>query len=575
MDEAILALIGDLEIPSSVEQISSYIKKGSLLLQRDPEQALQYHLAAWVASYKTGNLDKEIHSINMSLQHFFLLRRLPSVGIKLLNRAEELYQKHPEHPKCYVMLLDLANSYYILGDYKRALTFGKESVIRCEHYYSLFLCKKTYSEICFELEYYQEAWQNLFESESNAIEAYNYIQEVHPENEEFQEWIISMHLHIATLLASLFIRFRDFLIAERYIQYGLSLPNIDEYPLQKAQILILWSEIHIISGDFLKAQPLLEQASQIIFIFNMPSYNSYYYCLQARLLYGLGHYTEALQVAQQNYKISTSFDDPYFKLRALFIYAEYLLLKQPHSIAKAEGIIKEAAEIVKNVPIREFASKLYYLQALLFEKKGDIQAMYQAMQAHIAAEKENTVHILRGQLYRAKALQTTSFLPDIVEFHSRHIDTNQSTFSKNLLSYPKHSAISAFSTSSFLRAVRFSIRDISRKIDTLDKNDVRKELQSLKSMLQANITEQQTYTELENEVHTLHADSLQTLSAHFSTLSQMELRICSLLKMQLSSHQIAQVLSISVETVYKHRKNIRKKLQLARNDDIYEVLNKY
>ncbi len=65
------------------------------------------------------------------------------------------------------------------------------------------------------------------------------------------------------------------------------------------------------------------------------------------------------------------------------------------------------------------------------------------------------------------------------------------------------------------------------------------------------------------------------LCSKFPTLTPMEVRMCSLLRLHLKSHEIAQLFSISERSVETHRFNIRKKLKLTRQQSLSLFLNNF
>ncbi len=70
--------------------------------------------------------------------------------------------------------------------------------------------------------------------------------------------------------------------------------------------------------------------------------------------------------------------------------------------------------------------------------------------------------------------------------------------------------------------------------------------------------------EIENNLKREDSGYTSTLSARFPDLSAAELKVCSLLKLGLSTKDIASTLTLSSRTVERHRLNIRKKLRLAK-----------
>ncbi len=77
--------------------------------------------------------------------------------------------------------------------------------------------------------------------------------------------------------------------------------------------------------------------------------------------------------------------------------------------------------------------------------------------------------------------------------------------------------------------------------------------------------------EVDEQLRTVHAPFIQALKSVAPTLSTMEHRVAALLHMKLTSAQIAAVLSVSKRTVEFHRLNIRKKMSLLPEQDLYSV----
>lgn len=70
----------------------------------------------------------------------------------------------------------------------------------------------------------------------------------------------------------------------------------------------------------------------------------------------------------------------------------------------------------------------------------------------------------------------------------------------------------------------------------------------------------------------LHENSLGQKALANKRVTHTEKEICSLIKDGKSSQEIANLLSISVETVKTHRRNIRKKLEIPQGENLYSYL---
>jgi DNA-binding CsgD family transcriptional regulator len=75
--------------------------------------------------------------------------------------------------------------------------------------------------------------------------------------------------------------------------------------------------------------------------------------------------------------------------------------------------------------------------------------------------------------------------------------------------------------------------------------------------------EEEDWERFERRFREIHPRFLQTLSASYPMLTPTEMRVCSLLKINLTSKEIAALLSTSVRTIEGHRQHIRRKLAIA------------
>jgi DNA-binding CsgD family transcriptional regulator len=70
----------------------------------------------------------------------------------------------------------------------------------------------------------------------------------------------------------------------------------------------------------------------------------------------------------------------------------------------------------------------------------------------------------------------------------------------------------------------------------------------------------------------LHKSFIDNLMARCSTLSRVELQVCSLLRINLSTKDITRLLNISVGSVDMCRHRIRQKLALDQKDNLTSLL---
>ena len=70
----------------------------------------------------------------------------------------------------------------------------------------------------------------------------------------------------------------------------------------------------------------------------------------------------------------------------------------------------------------------------------------------------------------------------------------------------------------------------------------------------------------------MHPDFIRKLTERAPDLTATEVRICTMLRMNLKSHEIAQIFCTTEKGVEFHRGNIRKKLHLKKEEKLPVVL---
>jgi DNA-binding CsgD family transcriptional regulator len=80
------------------------------------------------------------------------------------------------------------------------------------------------------------------------------------------------------------------------------------------------------------------------------------------------------------------------------------------------------------------------------------------------------------------------------------------------------------------------------------------------------------WTKFEAEFQRTYPEFRAKLMEKYPSLTKMEVRICSLVKVRLTALDISQLLCLSERTVENHRMNIRRKMELGKGEDLYELL---
>lgn len=120
------------------------------------------------------------------------------------------------------------------------------------------------------------------------------------------------------------------------------------------------------------------------------------------------------------------------------------------------------------------------------------------------------------------------------------------------------------------------LHEVRKDVQTLSKHTIREGqdvVERLLDRLERNIVPLESKSDLEKQWSEIHAPFMELMKHRYPTLTTMELKICALLKMKLTSSNICSILFLSKRTVEFHRLNIRKKMGLSKNDDIHVILS--
>jgi DNA-binding CsgD family transcriptional regulator len=104
--------------------------------------------------------------------------------------------------------------------------------------------------------------------------------------------------------------------------------------------------------------------------------------------------------------------------------------------------------------------------------------------------------------------------------------------------------------------------------DTIETSELKKILRSLSS--EEKLDEE--WKQFSIHFNNVHSNFLITLKNKFPNLNTHELKLCAYLRMNLTSKEMAQLMSISVRGVEINRYRLRKKLQLQPKEDLFQFL---
>ncbi|MDC1324730.1 LuxR C-terminal-related transcriptional regulator, partial [Flavobacteriaceae bacterium] len=122
-----------------------------------------------------------------------------------------------------------------------------------------------------------------------------------------------------------------------------------------------------------------------------------------------------------------------------------------------------------------------------------------------------------------------------------------------------------------IEQLKYDINLIANK-STIAKSDIKRIVQKIDFNLSQ---ENEEWHDLQKHFNSIHSDFLNRMNNEFSPLTQTEIKHCCLIKLHLSTKEIARYLHISPRSVQASRYRIKKKLLLDESIDLKEFIINY
>ena len=131
------------------------------------------------------------------------------------------------------------------------------------------------------------------------------------------------------------------------------------------------------------------------------------------------------------------------------------------------------------------------------------------------------------------------------------------------------STMNLINKNGFINGIKGDLTIISKKSFS---PEVKKELIKITREIDKNISHDDDWKQFAFHFNKVHGDFTTRITSDFEHLSAQDLRLCSYLRLNLSTKEIAQLLNISVRGVEIGRYRLRKKLALSRSDNLSEFI---
>lgn len=125
------------------------------------------------------------------------------------------------------------------------------------------------------------------------------------------------------------------------------------------------------------------------------------------------------------------------------------------------------------------------------------------------------------------------------------------------------------------QALQSLLEELERQKEALGERYPNKLYNRMKSLMETTLNDQDSWAVFESYFNTAHQNFTERLSREYADITAGDLRICCLLRMNLSTKEIASLLNVSVRAVELRRYRLRKRLSLDGDTNLVDFLIRY
>lgn len=319
-------------------------------------------------------------------------------------------------------------------------------------------------------------------------------------------------------------------------------------------------------------------------------------------------FATALPYIQTDYQQSLKYGETHNAVIALLRLAHISL--ETGDLKKAISQLTDAEALLMRDKrdILKYKTDLYKLKAIYYERVNDLrQALAFAKQYEASKDsliKQDNIaavdrvglrwvkdkHLIQLDMLRADARLATSQLAFIivilvlllimaVVIYRRRIvqakkDRELLISQKSNIDEDLKNATSTLAVyTERLKNKNEVIEHFSKKIDQLQTHaHDEAEIEQLNSLMQNHIMTDETWAEFKKLFSKVHVKFFYNLAASYPKLSVTDIRLLSLIKLGLNNREMANMLGITIEGIKKAKQRLRKKMDLAPDQDIETII---
>lgn len=233
------------------------------------------------------------------------------------------------------------------------------------------------------------------------------------------------------------------------------------------------------------------------------------------------------------------------------------------SIDKSEALFRDALAIVQRCGIKLLESQIRRELALTLEKQGRVAEALAEFRTFYTIDQEV---VSEGAAQKLRMMEV-GFAVEAAQQDAEEQRNRAESLAEDLLRQSAQltaTSLAIGEKNSELRVVRAALNTLSKQAPDGIAVEIRAAVLKLDRLADGD----GYWSGIEEQLTRVHGDSLQRLAAKHKGLTPTERKVCALIRIDLSSKDIARVLSAEPRSIEKYRQRIRKKLGLGPDDSL-------
>ncbi len=373
-----------------------------------------------------------------------------------------------------------------------------------------------------------------------------------------------MHIQTLLLVGRLYTRIGDSRRAEEYLTEGLQISRSLDNASLRRELLVMLATIKKSADDIDAAETLLRQAQ------DMPG-DDFDALQDAEILRGLGDicllqakpdkgrllFVNALEILEK----TGAAEELLATRRAL---GEVILQQNA-----AEGL-EHLRETLRMAEAQQFETQIPELQhavAEAFRANGDADAALEHYDNYMAGLHARQDRMSGQRLANLRVLHEVDDArrnAEMLRIENRHLQEDLSERERELTS----KALFLSNRNDLLARLNTSLR----RLQHAPPHEFRHSLNEVIRTLEAARQEDDDWLQFDERLNAVHQNFLEKMSASYPQLSPTELRVCSLIRLNCATKDIARIMNVSSRSAEMYRYRIRRKMALASGDNLQSIL---